>query len=142
MAYSNRFKQVNQIFAQQTLVRLINKTGSASVIGSIVSVSSTTDGAFMLNPIDGDMPIGVVTEVVAADALCYICVSGIVPVLLVDSVATTRSYVGFSSASVSGRVDTSATVPAAIQHFREIGHTLESKSAGTNVLVKMVVHFN
>jgi len=34
------------------------------------------------------------------------------------------------------------TVPAVATHFTEIGHTIESKIAGTNVLVKYVLHFN
>jgi len=89
------------------------------------------------------MPIGVMFEDGIADGQeCWVVVSGIAEVLLVNSVATTRSYVAYSSATVAGRIDTAATVPAATTHFREVGHTLESKTAGTNVLAKCVLHFN
>jgi len=58
-----------------------------------------------------------------------VVVSGIAEVLLVNSVATTRSWIAYSSGTVAGRIDTASTVPAAITHFTEIGHTLESKTA-------------
>jgi hypothetical protein len=79
---------------------------------------------------------------IADGAECLVVISGIAEVLLVDSVATTRSYIAYSSGSTAGRIDTAASVPAASTHFREIGHTLESKTAGTNVLVKCIIHFN
>jgi hypothetical protein len=124
-------------------IRLVNKTATASVKGTVVSVSDTTDNAFRTNPTDGDMPIGVVYEDGIADGSdCWVVISGKAQVLLVNSVATTRSYVAYSSATVAGRIDTSASAPAAAQHFREIGHTLETKTAGTNVLVLCIVHFN
>ena len=124
-------------------IRLVNKTGAASVKGTVVSVSNTTDNAFRVNPVDGDMPIGIVYEDGIADGSdCWVVISGKAQVLLVNSVATTRSYVAYSSATVAGRIDTAASAPAATQHFREIGHTLESKTAGTNVLVLCILHFN
>lgn len=125
------------------MVKLTNKTGSNSVKGTVVYVDPSVDDAFEVNPIDGDMPIGVVFEDGIADGSeCWVTVSGIAEVLLVNSVATTRSYVAYSSATTAGRIDTASSVPAALQHFREIGHTLASASAGTNVLVKCVLHFN
>lgn len=125
------------------MVSLLNKTGANSVKGTVVSVSDTTDNAFRVNPIDGDMPIGVVYNSGIADgAATWVVVSGIAEVLLVDTVATTRSYVAYSSGTTAGRLDTAATAPAATVHFREVGHTLESKTGGTNVLVKCILHFN
>lgn len=125
------------------MIKLTNKTGANSVKGTVVYASPTTDNAFAVNPIDGDMPLGIVWDNGIADgAECWVTVSGIAEVLLVNSVATTRSYIAYSSNSVAGRIDTAATVPAATTHFREIGHTLENKTAGTNVLVKCVLHFN
>lgn len=124
-------------------IKLTNKTGGASVKGTVVSVSATTDNAFRVNPIDGDMPIGVVYESAVADGSeCFVVVSGIAEVLLVNTVAATRSYIAYSSATVAGRIDTLATAPAATTHFREIGHTLENKTGGTDVLVKVCLHFN
>jgi hypothetical protein len=125
------------------MIKLTNKTGANSVKGTVVYADPAVDNAFEINPIDGDMPIGVVyTDGIADGSECWVVVAGIAEVLLVDSVATTRSYVAYSSGTTAGRIDTSATVPAALVHFREIGHTLESKGAGTNVLVKCVLHFN
>ena len=89
------------------------------------------------------MPIGVVYDNGIVDGSeCWVVVSGIAEVLLVNTVASTRSYVAYSSSSVAGRIDIAASVPAATTHFREIGHTLESKTGGTNVLCKCVLHFN
>lgn len=125
------------------MVKLTNKTGATSVKGTVVYASSTTDSAFNVNPIDGNMPFGVVfTSGVADGSECWVTVSGVAEVLLVNTVATTRGYVAISSAAVAGRIDTSATAPSSTEHFREIGHTLESKTGGTNVLCKCVLHFN
>jgi hypothetical protein len=124
-------------------VKMTNKTGAASVKGTVVSASDTTDNAFKVNQIDGDMPIGIVYENGVADGSeCWVVVAGIAEVLLVNNVSSTRSYIAYSSATVAGRIDTAASAPAANLHFRENGHTLESKTAGTNVLCKCSVHFN
>ena len=67
------------------------------------------------------MPIGVVyTDGIADGSECWVVVAGIAEVLLVDTVATTRSYVAYSSATTAGRIDTASTVPADTTHFREI----------------------
>lgn len=124
-------------------IRLLNKTGANSVKGTVVMVSDTTDNAFKANIIDGDMPIGVVYESGIADgSACWVVVSGIADILLVDNIASTRGYVIYSSNTTAGRIDISENAPAAITHFREIGHSLESKVAGTNVLCKCAIHFN
>ena len=125
------------------MVKLTNKTGANSVKGTVVYADPDVDNAFEVNPINGDMPFGVVYENGVADGSeCWVVVSGIAEVLLVNTAASTRSYVAYSSSSVAGRIDISASVPAAATHFREIGHTLESKVGGTNVLCKCLVHFN
>jgi hypothetical protein len=133
----------NRVPENCTTITLINKTGSASVTGTVVSASTSTNNAFMVNPLNGDMPIGVVLDNGIADGQpCRIVVSGVAEVLVVNNTATTRGHIAYSSGTTSGRVDTSASVPASTTHFREIGHTLESKSSGSNVLVKCVLHFN
>lgn len=124
-------------------VLLTNKTGANSVKGTVVIADPSVDNAFEINPVNGDMPIGVVYESGITDGSeCWVVVSGIAEVLLVNTVASTRSYVAYSSGSVAGRIDIAASVPAATAHFREIGHTLESKTGGTDVLCKCVLHFN
>ena len=126
------------------MVKLTNKTGASSVKGTVVYVNPSVDNAFGVNPIDGDMPFGVVFESGIADGSeCWVVVDGIAEILIVDGQAATRSYIAYSSSSVAGRVDTAASVPAADDvHFREIGHTLESKAGGTDILCKCVIHFN
>jgi len=124
------------------MVKMTNKTGATSVVGSVVMVSDTTDNAYRLNIVDSDMPIGVVYDAVADGAEGWVVVSGIANVLLVNSVAITRGYIIYSSATVAGRVDSASTIPVATTHFREIGHAIESKTAGTNVLAKCIIHFN
>lgn len=122
-------------------ISLINKTGAASVKGTVVSTSSTTDNAFMAQASELDS-IGVVYESGIADAAaCLVVVAGIADVLLKDGTASTRNHFVFASAT-DGRAETKA-VPANIdEHFKEIGHCLESKIAGTDVLFKCVLHFN
>ena len=127
------------------MVKMTNKTGSASVKGTVVYVSTTNDNAFNVNPINGDMPFGIVyTDGIADGSECWVVVQGIAEVLLVNSTATTRGYIAYSSASVAGRIDTSATAPAITTHMREIGHTLASSAGGTgtSALVKCILHFN
>lgn len=125
-----------------TAIRVLNKTGGASVKGTVVAASTVTANAVMTNPIDGDMPIGVMYETGIADGqLCWVVTSGIADVLFKDTVAPILGGVIYSS-SVAGRVDISSTVPAATTHFKECGHSFEAKSAGANVLAKCVLHFN
>ena len=125
------------------MVKRINKTGASSVKGTVVTTSDTTDNAVRINPTNGDMACGVMFEDGIPDGQeCWVVTGGIAQVLLVDGVAGTRNYIAYSSTSVAGRIDTAATIPAASVHFTEIGHTNESKAAGTNVLVTCFLHFN
>jgi hypothetical protein len=124
-------------------IRILNKTGAPSVKGSVVSASGSTDEAFALQTNEFDA-IGVVYEAGVADAsLCWVVVSGIADVLLKDTTASTHAHVVFS-ADTDGRAITGAvpTPPNADSHFKEIGHCIQSKNAGINVLARCVLHFN
>lgn len=130
-------------------VKLTNKTGSASVKGSVVECSSTTDNAFELETADDLNPIGVVYDSGVADGDdCWVVVAGVAEVLLQDSTASTRGYWVRTSATTAGRADATnaappgGTVGALETHTKEMGHCLESKTAGTDVLAKCVLHFN
>jgi hypothetical protein len=50
------------------------------------------------------------------------------------------------AADTDGRANVVANpgsgLPATDLHFKECGHFIESKAAGTNVLAKAVIHFN
>lgn len=131
-------------------VKLVNKTGSATVKGTIVHVYSATavDDAFELSPVDSLDCFGVVYEAGVADgSAAWVVVSGIGEVLF--KAATTRGQV--ARTPISGDTGEAAgyampmTVPAnpnvlVEDHFREIGHILESKNADT--LCKVILHFN
>jgi len=125
-------------------VKFTNKTGSPSVKGEIVEASDTTDRAVRVAIADALDPIGVMYEDGVADGEdVWVVISGIADVLLKDGTASTREHwVGVSDAA--GRADaTTATPPGAVlAHFREIGHALETKGSGTDVLCRIAMHFN
>jgi hypothetical protein len=129
-------------------VRLTNKTGSASVKGDIVRASTGTNEAFSQAPADSDEPIGIVYESGIADGSeCLIVISGRAQVLLKNSTAATRgNWVKVSDAA--GRADATnaappgGTVAALEEHMREVGHALESITAGTDNLCYIMIHWN
>lgn len=128
-------------------VTMTNKTGAPSVKGSVVAPSSSTSGGFQLSATPYYDPIGIVYENGIADGSpCKIVLDGPADVLIKDGTAATRKYwVGPSD--VAGRADASSvsppggTIAALENHFKEIGHALETKGSGTNVLVRCMLHF-
>jgi hypothetical protein len=126
-------------------VMLTNKTGANSVKGTLVQASTGTDKAFIAASSGSYEPIGAVyLSGIADGSLCPVVVGGIVDVLLEDSTASTRGYWARTSTTTAGRADiTNAGAPGLVlSHFAEIGHCLESKSSGTNVLARICMHFN
>lgn len=126
-------------------VKLTNKTGAATVKGQIVAASSTTDNAFSLQTNEYDA-FGVVYQAGVADGSeCWVVVSGIAELLVKDTVAVTRGQLAIC-ADTDGRANAIANpgegLPATETHFKELGHFIESKAAGANVLAKAVIHFN
>ena len=131
------------------MVKMINKTGAPSVKGTVVRASTTTDFAFTASATDEAQPIGVVYCNGVADAgECFVVVHGPAQVLLQDSTTSTRGYWVFTSDTAAGRADATTAAPAGSSfaevntHMQEIGHCIESKGAGTNVLAWVIVHFN
>lgn len=126
------------------MIKLTNATGGATIKGSVVSCSDATDNAFKLQANEFDS-IGIVYESGIADGQeAWIIVSGIAEVLWKDGETSTREYVAIA-ADTDGRalnVAVPSSNPVVAEHFKEIGHVLESKGAGTDVLVKCVIHFN
>jgi hypothetical protein len=134
---------INDIQNVKTTISLINKTGSPSIKGMVVSASSSYDLSFSAQTNEYDA-IGVVLEDGIVDgSSCKIVVAGKVQVLLKDGTSSTRAHVVFC-ADTDGRAITGAipTPPNADSHFKEIGHCLESKDSGTNILAWCNVHFN
>lgn len=129
-------------------VRLTNKTGSNSVKGSLVQADTTVDNAFILSAVDEYMTIGVVYESGIADGFeCWVVVAGLADVLLKDATASVRGN-WVKAADAAGRADATnafppgGTINALDEHTREIGHCLESKGSGTDVLARCLIHFN
>ena len=127
------------------LLKMKNKTGANSVKGSVVSASSGTDNAFGLQSNEFDA-FGVVQEAGIADGSdCWVWVNGsVAQVLFKDSEAATRAYVALA-ADTDGRalcVAVPTSNPVVAEHFKEIGHVLETKDGGTDVLVLCHLHFN
>ena len=130
-------------------IKLTNKTGVASVKGIVVKPSSSTDYAVDVCGADGVDPIGVVYEDGIADGSeVWVVISGIAEVLLEDSTATTRGYWARTSITQAGRADITAALPpegtiqALENHFSEIGHSIQSVTAGTDKLARIVMHIN
>jgi hypothetical protein len=127
-------------------IKLINKTGAATVKGTVVTTGTADNGVIKV-PVNVPNPIGVFYEDdVAADAEAWVVVSGIADVLF--SNAPTRGYLARTgltadTGEVSGEALSEAvpTSPFADdKHFCEIGHILETKAEAG--LAKVVLHFN
>jgi hypothetical protein len=127
-------------------IRLINATGAPSVKGTIVMASSTVPLAFDVCPANGFQPIGAVYEAgIANGAPCLVVITGVAEVLLANGTGSTMGNWVRTSITTAGRVDATGAGggPGFVaQHFAEVGHCLETKSPGTNVLCKIAMHFN
>jgi hypothetical protein len=130
-------------------IKLINKTGSASVKGELVKANTALADSFILAGVDEAEVLGIVYEAGVADGNeCFVIVYGIAEVLLEDSLASTYGHWARTSVTQAGRADiTNAAPPGGgiiqiDQHLKEIGHCIESVTAGTNKLAKIVTHFN
>ena len=123
-------------------LRLTNKTGVASVKGTIIEAHAATDNAFRVCDANSVESFGIVYEDGIADGSeCLVVIGGRCQVLLKDATASTRNnWVEVSD--VAGRADATGASPAAApQHFQEIGHCIESKGADTDVLAFIMLHF-
>lgn len=121
-------------------VKLI--AGEALNKGEVVYMNQAgTDLKVTKNPINGDMPLGIVYADAAQDAGVWIVTSGVAEVLPNAADTAARGYVIYSSTTTAGRVSQSATVPDITTHMRECGHFIASGS-GAGVLTKAIIHFN
>jgi hypothetical protein len=128
------------------LLKMTNGTGAATVKGTLVACSTAANDKFILQANEYDT-IGVVQEAGVADGSdAWVWVNGsICQVLFKDSVAATAGNI-LLAADTDGRAIDVANpgggLPGTDTHFKECGHVLETKSAGTNVLVLASLHFN
>jgi hypothetical protein len=111
-------------------LKLTNKTGAASVKGTLVSAHPSVDDAFALTVAGGDNHIGLVYNGGAADGSeCWVVIDGRAQALLEDGKSTTNAQGVYASSAVAGRVQTNALAPGTV------GNVLEAVSSGTDVLV-------
>jgi len=115
--------------------------GENLVQGEIVSASTSGAGEVVKAPANADMPIGTVYEDAISGNIVWITVAGKGKVLIQDSTAIALGDVLFCSAT-AGRADGASAVPAALTHWKEIGHALETTAGGTDILLNCVHHFN
>ena len=129
-------------------IELINDTGEFSVRGTVVQASTNVDGGFQVAGADSAIPIGIVYDSdVAHGSLCRVIVSGQADVLLKDDTPAIRgNWVGVSDVAgrawAGGGIHPGTNPPAQAEHNRELGHCLQSVTAGTNKLARIVLHFN
>ena len=125
-------------------VLLLNKTGGASVAGELVEADTTTDLAVKQCGADSTHPIGAFLDDGVPDAgQAWICIGGIVDVMLKDATASTKGYWAKVS-DTAGRADITGTTPSpptAAVHFSEIGHCIQTAGAGSDVKARIVMHF-
>ena len=127
-------------------IKVINKTGAASIKGYIVEASATVDMAVQYVVGDDIDPIGIIYEPGVPDgSLMWVVVSGVADVFYTGNV--TRATFSRVQTAAEGLTDGQAInealpVPpfATDKHFQEIGHPIESRvGAG---LARTVLHFN
>ena len=130
------------VFDRKELGEWLNE---ASVKGTIVDASTGTDNAADIADTDSTDPIGVIYNSGVADGSeVWVVVAGIAQVLLEDTTASTRGNWVRTSSTTAGRADATTGSPpgADVKHWQEVGHCTETQGAGTDVLAKMVLHFN
>lgn len=129
------------------MVQYINKTGANSIKGTLVHPSITTENAVEAQTSEFDT-VGVFYEDGIADGeLAWVIIDGTAEVLLEDLTDTAVGNWVYASA-VDGRANGSlaqppgGTITALTNHFKEVGHSISNESAGTDVLAKIILHFN
>ena len=128
-------------------ILLINKTGAASVKGTVVTASSSVDNACSKVQIDIPNPIGVIAEDDVPDGIAVrVITGGIGDVLFVGN--TTRGHLARTCVTADSNATQGQAISEAIptspfatdKHFMEIGHVLESRTGAG--LAKCLLHFN
>jgi len=121
-------------------VKLTNKTGAASIKGTIVGVDSAAGNAFDLTAIDANYNLGVVYESGVDDgAECWVVVIGIAEVLMKNDATLgqqCRIPLNTDTGEVAGYA--MADAQAATASVYKIGDILETKTADT--LCKVLLH--
>lgn len=131
-------------------VKFINDTGADSVYGSLVALSKTTANAVKLGGPDYPDPCGFVysNDERAVGEEMWVVITGIADVLIEDGTAAGQGYWAKVSDTIAGRADITdlfpagGTITALEDHMSEIGHCISAVESGTDVLARIVIHFN
>ena len=125
-------------------IELTNETGSSTIAGQLVKADTATNDAVVLAGIGDVECFGVFLDAGVADgAEAWVVVSGIADVAFDDNVAAVRGN-WVATGAAAGYASTQASPAAAPSHFKEIGHCIESVTAGgggTHILARCVLHF-
>lgn len=125
-------------------IKVTNETGFDTIAGQLVKTDPATDDAVILAAAGDTECIGVFLDSGIADGSeAWVVVNGIADVALDDNVAAVRGN-WMATGVLAGYARTSASPAASPQHFEEIGHCIESVSAGgggTHILARCVLHF-
>ena len=128
------------------LVRVINNTGETSVKGKLVSASPDLGGTVILQNNEFDA-FGVIQESGISNlSQMWIWVNGsICKVMFENGIAPVAGNVAICS-DVDGRADQFSNpgtgLPGVEIHFKEVGHVMESKDSGQDVLALVMTHYN
>jgi hypothetical protein len=126
-------------------VKLTNQQGHVISGGNLVKADAANDDSVVLTAAGDVECLGVVLDSTVADgAEGWIVVAGIADVAHDENVAAVRGN-WVSTGVLAGYAATAASPAAAPTHFEEIGHCIESVSAGgaeTHILARCVLHFN
>ena len=128
-------------------VKAINNTGSASVKGTVLQAGEVIFNSTDEQTVQFDAVAIMYSDGVADGESVWVVTSGKAKVLLEDSTASTLGYWVFASTQ-DGRgnatlaLPSGGTIGAIDEHFKEIGHCLESVTAGTDQLALCFIHFN
>ena len=127
------------------LVKVKNNTGAASVKGHILAADPAADNAVIIEA-SGFDPIGICAEsgIAAGSDMWMWCNGSICQVMMKDSTAAVRGYVGLCDDvdGVAYVIQVPNSNPVVAEHFREIGHCMQSVDAGTGVMALFSIHFN
>ena len=117
-------------------VQMVNKTGAASVKGTVVVASGTTDNGCAIADTSADDVIGVIFDSGVADGSpVWVVVIGVAEVLIEDATeASRRAYVSMST-TVAGRANAAGVAASTL----DIGSCIKSANAGTNVLATVML---
>ena len=122
------------LLEHKDMVQMVNKTGAASVKGTVVTISTSEDNAVDKIVVDVPSPIGVIYEDGIADgSLVWVVVTGKAQVLFIGDTNRghlARGFVNTDAGYVSGYAlsELYPVAPFATdKHFYEIGHVTESR---------------